>query len=241
MGGRNVSTAPSSARAPSASSTGGRARATFPMMPSSHATDAVVRSREVNMMALFERGVEEVPRACVSSLQTRSLSPSRTTSRKLPKAKQRQAKSSAAAAAAEAASSGPEKKEAPKKKTFKKKTMDWEQQEALWTNRQERLKPYQRVEVEYIGPGGTKVKATGTLVRGWRVPNKACDLPHSKPPSSLELRLSKVSKDLKDERPWLSQAEKANDEDNYVIVDVSGVEKVLPREWIKPLSSVDKA
>eukprot|EP00929_Paragymnodinium_shiwhaense_P083401 TRINITY_DN4442_c0_g1_i1.p1 TRINITY_DN4442_c0_g1~~TRINITY_DN4442_c0_g1_i1.p1 ORF type:complete len:170 (+),score=37.92 TRINITY_DN4442_c0_g1_i1:272-781(+) len=123
-----------------------------------------------------------------------------------------------------------------KKKAPRSRKLDWEQQEALWTSRQERLRPFQRVEVQYIAPGGRKVKAFGTLVRGWRTNSNHCEVPHSKAPSpSIQSQEVRRAKHASAEKPWLAEVELANNDDDYAIVVVNGIEKVLPREWVKPL------
>lgn len=199
----------------------------------------MVRSREVREVALQPESSDNVSRACkLNQHGIRPLSPSRTTPRVLPKATQKKLEEEAQAAQALAAASDKEVQVKKKQTTTKaRKALDWEQEEALWAKRQERLKPYQRVEVQYIGPGGAKVKAQGVLVRGWRQPNKACELPHSKPPESCaksqELRLSKEP--TKSPKSWELEVDKVNDEDNYAVVEVNGIGKVVPREWVKPL------
>lgn len=211
------------------------------MTPTLRGGDAVVRSREVREVALRPDATDDVSRACkLRQHGIRPLSPSRTTPRILPKAKQKKQEEEAQAAQAAAAAS--DKEVQIKRKTNVRKTLDWEQEDALWAKRQERLKPYQRVEVQYIGPCGTKVKTNGVLVRGWRQPNKACELPHSKPPESCaksqELRQSKEPKSPKS---WELEVDKVNDEDNYAVVEVNGIGKVVPREWVKALPALSES
>jgi len=101
--------------------------------------------------------------------------------------------------------------------------VDWVWQEEVLAQREARLQPYQRVNVEYVTPNGTKVKSVGTLMNGWGLPNQMVDVPHSRPPSQRSADRSKFHE--------------PDNARNCVVVSVHGVDKVVPRGNVTPLDN----
>lgn len=110
-----------------------------------------------------------------------------------------------------------------------------EDQDAWWVRNHERLQPYMRVKVSHRKADGSKAESIGTLLSGWGIPNKTCVLPHCGSPKSPRRKQVQETQQA-GMLPALRDAEKFQDIEQFVTVEINGAEKLVPRECVKPLS-----
>lgn len=108
--------------------------------------------------------------------------------------------------------------------------IDWQQQEDAWNQRAGRLYPFMKVNATYKRADGKTATAVGTLLSGWAVKQKL-EQPHSARPEGVRGWLPPAVP------PHMSEAAKMNDTANYVVVQVHGVERLIPRANVTPCGS----
>lgn len=205
--------APRSARGPPS----GRPPPPRPMsFPSRiRATDQTLRSAEAEELSLFKPSGRDQPLDL--SEVVRSLAPSHRTQRKRP------GRLGTAEAPAEEATP-----RTPRLPPVTRKPIDFEAQEEWNERREARLLPFMKVKASYIAPGGAKIDAVGTLITGWGCSNVSSTVPHSKPPDSVRsARAPPPAHTLKQAARW-------KDVDNFVVVQIHGIERLVPRAWVSP-------
>jgi len=134
------------------------------------------------------------------------------------------------------------------------KPLDWEAQNEWWNRKDNRFKPFMEVTASYLRPDGTKVEGTGVLLNGWGIPNKGAGIPHSKGREGARLRDSCKDHSISDSshqpsaraaqdsalatfssEKWTEEVRKWKDTENNIVVLVHGFERLVPRDWVKPL------
>lgn len=215
-----------------------------PFQPQDH----VQRSMEVASLSLLAHKPLEQP-----MMLTRPLTPSRPSKPKHPGKTFRGACHIQAVDADRSEDAAVESATTPRLPVVRK-ALDWDKQEACWTRRDNRLRPYMRVKATYQRPDGSKKEAHGTLLNGWGQANAAANIPHSTPPQGARLGDSRrelgdsltmstlPTSGIGDEpivsapppEQWREEVRKWKDSDNNVIVLIHGTERLVPRELVAP-------
>lgn len=164
--------------------------------------------------------------------QARSLSPSWSRNRKLPGQEGRNALwNFQRPATTELALQNT----AAKPKRLKPIPLDWQAMSESEARRQERLRPFMRVQADYVKHGGAKASAAGTLLSGWSMPSHDIEVPHAARPKGVRQAGAEFQPKMEDTPIGLKNVVKWRDTKNFVIVEIHGAERLLPRECIRPL------
>jgi len=203
-------------------------------MRSARSCDQVLRSIETGQRSIFGYCGD---RLLDLSEPVRDLEPSHNSGRKRPGRAGREdlfGNSSGSTAPAVDNGSGSAAQRLPSVEKKKAIAIDWEAQEEWWTRKQDRLWPYMRVKASYLKYDGEKAEAVGTLLTGWGVRNQASKVPHSMPPKGVRRSQAPTA----EQPPGLADMVKARDEENFVVVLINDIERLVPREWVKPLPTM---
>lgn len=192
----------------------------FPMQRPLLSQDQIVASREIRSCRLVDEHMYTGGAGMV-----RSLTPSRTTERKLPRCVVRNRIAGIEdvddkALKLQHVSPAPLDMPLLSSPMASSRQVDWERQDEWHTRMQKRFTPYMKVKTSYVRPDGTKAEAIGTLLKGWGTKNKFAKIPYSH-----------RSKAKDNEEPSSSDDESQD----TVVVQIHGVERYVPRDWVTPL------
>lgn len=179
------------------------------------ATDQTLRSAEIEELSLFKPTGRDHPLDLSEAV--RCLAPSHRTERKRP------GRLGTAETAVEELAP-----RTPRLPSVTRKPIDFDAQEQWYERREARLLPFMKVNASYIKATGEKVNAVGTLMTGWGCSNVGSTVPHSRPPDGVRsARAPPPAHTLKQAARW-------KDVENFVVVQIHGTERLIPRKWVSP-------